>query len=117
MNEKDFKDKPICELENEIEAQILAQVLDEMGVNYRLESAEDGYFGILMGRGVQMMSGWGRIWGYAGDEGIIKATLEEVRHAALIDHDADDYEPLSDDDEDWQASNAGGGDSADKDEA
>jgi len=80
-----MKDKPLFDLENQFEADLIAQVLKDHGIPYRIAPWENSYWGILFGEGVLGMHGYAKLWGYDKDKEKIADLLDQVRASRPID--------------------------------
>jgi hypothetical protein len=91
-----MQDKPLFDLENEFETNLIDAVLTDLEIPHRIVTSEGTYFGILFGSGVVGLKGFGQLWGYVEDEEKIKKLLDEVRASQPmedIDELADNCEP------------------------
>jgi hypothetical protein len=70
----------ICTLEHEIEARLLAGVLDEQAIPYRLQSYHDtAYDGLF-----QASQGWGALYSLPCHRDIIIQFLSEIRQSPSV---------------------------------
>lgn len=86
-----MKDKPLFDLKNQFEAQLIAQVLDEEGIPYRIDPLSQSYWGVIFGQGLNDVLGYAKLWGYIKDKERIGQLLDAVRasrpdEAALSDY-------------------------------
>ena len=81
-----MKDKPLFDLENRFEADLLAEVLRDHGIPFRIVPWEDSYWGILFGEGVVGMRGYAKLWGYVEDKDRISDFLDQVRTSQPLEN-------------------------------
>ena len=79
MSEREIR--PIAILKDGLEADLLAQVLRDEEIPFRIEPNSRG-LGSIMGAA---FDGFARVWGLAGDEERILNCLQEVRESQIVD--------------------------------
>jgi hypothetical protein len=74
----------IVELDNELEAQLMDQLLTERNIPHMMRSYHDSAYD-----GVFQQAGWGNIEAPAGYKDIILTLLEEIRAKPIEETDSD----------------------------
>lgn len=86
-----MKDKPLFDLYNEFEAQLIAQVLDDLSIPYRIDPLSQNYWGVIFGEGLNDVLGYAKLWGYIKDKERIGLLLDEVRASKPLELPASTY--------------------------
>jgi hypothetical protein len=74
-----MQDKPLFDLYSEFEAQLIAQVLDDEGISYRIDPLSQNYWGVIFGEGLKDVLGYAKLWCYVKDKERIGELLDAVR--------------------------------------
>ena len=82
---KTMKDKPLFDLENQFEADLISEVLRDNDIPFRIDYASNNYWGILMGEGANFMGPFAKLWGYVRDKQRIGELLDEVRASTPLE--------------------------------
>ena len=80
-----MKDKALCDLENQFEADMIAQILEDQGISFRIEFTSENYWGVILGEGAKMFKPYARLWGYVKDKDIIGDLLTKMRNAEIFE--------------------------------
>ena len=83
-----MKDKPLFDLENQFEADLISQILTAEGIPFRIDPGAESYWGVVMGSGINMFMPYAKLWGYVDDKQKIGELLKQMRSAEPSAEDA-----------------------------
>ena len=80
-----MKDKALYDLENQFEADMISQILQDNEIPFRIEFTSEIYWGVVMGEGAMAFRPYARLWGYVKDKERIGELLSEMRNAEIFE--------------------------------